>query len=213
MSTQQRRERERQSRRREILEAAKEVFWERGFQNATIEKIAQRAELAVGTLYCYFQSKEEMYVSLLFESVEIFRKELERIRALAIPPDKKLQLLWNFLYTYYQEYPAYYRILTFLHNEGLRDAVSPELIDEINRRTGHNFSLAADIVREGVEAGIYKADNPREVVDVLWALLVGLVQLMDIRHNLGLKVGALADLHSKAFQWIENGLRKRDEPS
>jgi len=209
LGTRERREREREARREQILEAAKEVFWEKGFLNATTEEIAQRAELAVGTLYLYFQSKEELYVSLLFESVDIFRQELERIQAFPVAPDEKLRMLWDFLYTYYQEYPAYYRILSFLHNEGLREAVSPEVIEEINRRTGRNFSLAARIVQEGMEAGIYKAGNPREVVDVLWSLLTGLVQLMEIRRNLGLEVGDLADLHRKAFQWIEEGLRRR----
>ncbi|MFQ5595705.1 MAG: TetR/AcrR family transcriptional regulator [Anaerolineae bacterium] len=209
MGTQERRERERLARREQILEAAKEVFEEKGFLNATTEEIAQRAELAVGTLYRYFQSKEEMYISLLFESIEIFRNELERIQGLPGSPDEKLRAFWDFLYTYYQEYPAYYRTLTFLHNEGLREAVSPEVIEEINRRTGRNFSLAAQIVQEGMEAGIYRAGDPREVVDVLWSLLTGLVQLMEIRRNLGLEVGALADLHRKAFQWIEDGLRQR----
>jgi len=189
LGTQERRERERLARREQILEAAKEVFEEKGFLNATTEEIAQRAELAVGTLYRYFQSKEEMYISLLFESIEIFRNELERIQVLPGAPDAKLRAFWDFLYTYYQEYPAYYRILTFLHNEGLREAVSPEVIEEINRRTGRNFSLAAQIVQEGMEAGIYRAGDPREVVDVLWSLLTGLVQLMEIRRNLGLEVG------------------------
>lgn len=209
MGTQERRERERQARREQILEAAKAVFWEKGFLNATTEEIAQRAELAVGTLYLYFQSKEELYVSLLFESIDLFRQELERIQALPTAPDEKLRLLWDFLYTYYREYPAHYRILSFLHNEGVRDNVSPEVIAEINRHTGRNFSLAAQIVREGMEAGIYRAGNPREVVDVLWSLLTGLVQLMEIRRNLGLEVGNLADLHRKAFRWIEDGLRQR----
>lgn len=209
MGTQARRERERRARREQILEAAKEVFWEKGFLNATTEEIAQRAELAVGTLYLYFQSKEELYVSLLFDSVEIFRQELERIHTLSVTPDEKLRIFWNFLYAYYREYPAYYRILTFLHSEGLQEAVSPEVIEEINRRTGHNFSLAAGIVREGMETGIYRAGNPREVVDVLWSLLTGLVQLMEIRRNLGLEVGDLTDLHRKAFQWIEDGLRQK----
>ncbi|MDL1898122.1 helix-turn-helix transcriptional regulator, partial [Anaerolineae bacterium CFX7] len=66
-STTQRRERERDARRQAILAQAKSVFAERGFLNATVEEIAERAELAVGTLYRYFQSKEEIYVSLLFE--------------------------------------------------------------------------------------------------------------------------------------------------
>ncbi|MDR7463608.1 MAG: helix-turn-helix domain-containing protein, partial [Armatimonadota bacterium] len=147
MRTQERRERERQARREQILKAAEAVFSEKGFLNATTEEIAQRAEVAVGTLYLYFRSKEEMYVSLLFESLEIFPHKLEQIRALDVSPDEKLRALWDFLCAYYRDYPAYYRILTFLHNEGLQEAVSSEVIEEIKKRTGRNFRLAAQIVR------------------------------------------------------------------
>lgn len=82
-STTQRRERERDARRQAILAQAKSVFAERGFLNATVEEIAERAELAVGTLYRYFQSKEEIYVSLLFEAMNIFYDRIETIRASA----------------------------------------------------------------------------------------------------------------------------------
>jgi len=205
--TRERRERERRARRAQILEAAKEVFAEKGFQATTAEEIARRAEVAVGTLYLYFRSKEELYVSLLFEGLEIFRRELTRIQRLRLPPDQRLRTFWDFLHTYYVRYPGYYRVLGVLHSPGLRAAVSEALLAEINRRTGRNFSLAARIVRQGMMAGVYRTGDPREVVDVLWALLSGLVQLMEIRRNLGLDVGDLADLHRKAFDLIERGLR------
>ncbi|MBI2525821.1 MAG: TetR/AcrR family transcriptional regulator [Candidatus Rokubacteria bacterium] len=207
MSTQRRRERERLARREQIVEAAKEVFGEKGFMAATAEEIARRAEVAVGTLYLYFKSKEEMYVSLLFEGLDLFRQELERIQGLSLAPDEKLRAFWDFLYTFYARYPAYYRIISFLHAGELREAVSRDLLEEVNRRTGRNFSLAARIVRQGMMAGLYRTGNPREVVDFLWALLNGLVQLMEIRRNLGLAVGDLAELHRNAFTLIEQGLR------
>ena len=206
MSTQKRRERERHARREQIVEAAKEVFGEKGFMAATAEEIARRAEVAVGTLYLYFKSKEEMYVSLLFEGLDLFRQELERIQGLPLRPDEKLRAFWDFLYTFYARYPAYYRIVSFLHTAGLREAVSRDLLEEVKRRTGRNFSLAARLVRQGMMAGIFRPGDPREVVDFLWALLTGLVQLMEIRRNLGLAVGDLAELHKNAFALIEDGL-------
>ncbi len=207
MSTQERRKRERLARREQIVEAAKEVFGEKGFMAATAEEIARRAEVAVGTLYLYFRSKEEMYVSLLFEGLDLFRRELERIQGLSLPPDRKLRAFWDFLYTFYSRYPAYYRIVSFLHTGNLGEAVSRDVLEEVNRRTGRNFSLAARIVRQGMQAGVFRPGNPREVVDFLWALLTGLVQLMEIRRNLGLAVGDLAALHKSAFALIEEGLR------
>jgi len=54
MGVYERRIRERQLRRRAILEAAKEVFLEKGFEASRMEDIAERCELGKGTIYFYF---------------------------------------------------------------------------------------------------------------------------------------------------------------
>ncbi|MCS7154713.1 MAG: TetR/AcrR family transcriptional regulator [Bacteroidota bacterium] len=62
-----RREREKQQRRNELLQAARQVFAERGYEGATLEEIAQRAQLGKGTVYNYFPSKQELFFSILDE--------------------------------------------------------------------------------------------------------------------------------------------------
>jgi len=57
--------------------------------------------------------------------------------------------------------------------------------------------------------GIYRAHEPREVVDLLWSLFLGLVHLSETRQNLGVTISTLRDLHQKAFRWLEEGLRAR----
>lgn len=208
-STARRRKREQEARRELILATAKAVFAERGFLNATVEEIAVRSELAVGTLYRYFQSKEEIYVSLLCEAMELFRQHIEALQSSGAPPDEQLRTVWRFFYDFYRQQPEYYRAFMFLHNAGLRDAVSPDVLDEINRRAGTNFRLVSEIVQAGVEAGLYRPGlDSRGVVDVLWSLLMGLVQLVETRRNLGLPAGMLETLHREAFEWIEYGLRR-----
>src|ERR1041385_6588991 len=61
--------RDRIGRRREILLAAGRVFIKKGFRLATMEDIAAAAGLGVGTLYHYFDSKEQLFASLLAEVV------------------------------------------------------------------------------------------------------------------------------------------------
>ncbi|MBM4040959.1 MAG: TetR family transcriptional regulator [Planctomycetes bacterium] len=65
-----RKERERLAHRREILEAAERVFARNGYRGSTVEQIAQEAEFAVGTLYNFFKSKEELYEEVLASLVE-----------------------------------------------------------------------------------------------------------------------------------------------
>jgi AcrR family transcriptional regulator len=58
------RERNKVLRREQILEAAVKVFARRGFGNATVAEIAEEAGVAAGTIYNYFESKEELFMSI-----------------------------------------------------------------------------------------------------------------------------------------------------
>ena len=65
-----RRERERLSRRQAMLDAALAVFAEKGYEGATIDQIADRAEFGKGTIYNYFpDGKEALFIALLAELV------------------------------------------------------------------------------------------------------------------------------------------------
>ncbi len=65
-----RKEREREQHRQEILSAARQLFADKGFHNASMQEIAAAAEFATGTLYNFFQSKEELFFELLLAAVE-----------------------------------------------------------------------------------------------------------------------------------------------
>ncbi|RLC22759.1 MAG: TetR/AcrR family transcriptional regulator, partial [Deltaproteobacteria bacterium] len=64
MGIQERKEREKGRRRQQIMIAAKRVFSLKGFNKATMEDIANEAELSPGTLYLYFKNKDELCASL-----------------------------------------------------------------------------------------------------------------------------------------------------
>lgn len=62
-----RRERERFARRRAMLDAARSVFAEKGYEHARLDEIAERAEFGKGTLYNYFEGGKEDILFALFE--------------------------------------------------------------------------------------------------------------------------------------------------
>jgi len=65
----------------------------------------------------------------------------------------------------------------------------------------------AKVCSAAIAKGIYRPHAPREVVDLLWSLFLGLVHLSETRKNLGVTISTLKDLHRKAFAWFEEGLR------
>src|SRR4030042_625741 len=77
MSTMSRREREKQGRKNTIIEAAEGLFSEKGFKETTMQEISERVELSKGTIYLYFKSKEELYLSVCVKGVAEFGEDLE----------------------------------------------------------------------------------------------------------------------------------------
>ena len=207
MGTAHRKVRERRARRQAIQLAAVRVFAEKGFSRATMEDIARQAEVSVGTIYLYYRSKEDLYVSLVFESMQRMSEAIEKIMASALRPDRQLKRVWDYFYNYHARYPQSYRVLVFLQQPGLTSGISPKTLQEINVRSARNFSLVSHIVAAAIAKGIYRPHAPREVVDLLWSLFLGLVHLSETRKNLGVTISTLKDLHRKAFAWFEQGLR------
>src|SRR4030095_8133378 len=72
-------ERAKQERRRQIVAAAKSVFADAGYHGASIHAIIERAEIARGTFYLYFESKEAVFGALLDEAMTELRRRIVRI--------------------------------------------------------------------------------------------------------------------------------------
>ncbi len=73
MGIAERKEREKQLRREEIVLAAEKIFFSKGFDLSTMDDIAEEAELSKGTLYLYFKSKEDLHMAVARNSIRILR--------------------------------------------------------------------------------------------------------------------------------------------
>ena len=86
-----RRERQKLEREQKILAAARRLFDRRGYIKTSMEDVARRAGLAVGTLYNYFSSKDQLLVALSRSDTERLLSIGERI--LADPPDDPVEAI------------------------------------------------------------------------------------------------------------------------
>ena len=81
-----RREREKLRQRQEILATALDLFSQKGYHNVSMQEIAAQAEFAIGTLYKFFQNKEELYKALVLELCGEFEDSI--MRAIEQPQDE-----------------------------------------------------------------------------------------------------------------------------
>jgi AcrR family transcriptional regulator len=93
MSVQDRKRRERRARRQTILEAAAAVFAQHGLDSATIEMVAQKAEVAVGTIYLYFHSRDDLFLQLTADRIEGLTTRYAAIQASKLDPLAELRTM------------------------------------------------------------------------------------------------------------------------
>ena len=93
MSVQERKRRERRARRQTILEAAASVFAKHGLESATIEMVARKAEVAVGTIYLYFSSRDDLFLQLTADRIEELTERYATIQASGLEPLAELRTL------------------------------------------------------------------------------------------------------------------------
>jgi AcrR family transcriptional regulator len=100
-----------QFRQAEIITAARKVFAEKGYVAATVDEIAQRANLAKGTIYVYFDSKEQIYNAVMSDDLETLRRlTLEKIRS-AKTALEKISAYVNARFDYCEERRDFFRIM------------------------------------------------------------------------------------------------------
>jgi len=169
MGVQERRARQKESIREEILDAARTLFVKEGYEHVSIRKIAEKIEYAPGTIYLYFRDKSEILDRLCEET---FSKLAQKMHAINADPSNPLDGLRRGLRTYIQfgiDNPNHY-IVTF---------VQAKQIPEHEVKAGEQcFENLKGAVRRCVEAGQLNCEDVEEVAQALWAGAHGVTTLL-----------------------------------
>ncbi|GMV02444.1 MAG: TetR/AcrR family transcriptional regulator [Burkholderiaceae bacterium] len=210
MGVTERRQRERAARRGEILDAARDVLLSQGLRGTTTKEIAERCELSEATLFFYFRNKDEILLSLIFESIAFWAQGLDALAAKSLPPEELLQAIWQFHEEVYREHPDYFVISAYLAQPQVLDNVSPEVKAEIAHRSGENFRRLRDLL------GRVDPSTPGVVLaNMLWSLFLGLTIAGASRANLGHGTrGEQRETRTQVFDVVKRafGFGARDAP-
>ena len=176
MGIQERKQRERERRRQQIIVAAKRVFSEKGFSKATMEDIAREAELSPGTLYLYFKNKDELYASLSLRILQYMNIRLEDVKKEKdSTPEQKITSIKEALFDVYQFDPLI--LINMFHlqsSETLKNLSSP-LLDNISELSRNSLQILAEIFAASPDANRLLTGRPNAVADIVWSLFTGVV--------------------------------------
>lgn len=201
MGIEERRQRERQARRTAVLDATRALVLERGFKGATTKQIAERCELSEATLFFYFQNKDEIFVSLLFEGIDYMARALDRILAAEQPAADKLASVWDLFIDIRAQHPEYFHVFSYLAQPQSTAGVGEDVKAEIARRSGDNFRRLAEVLGQTIGG-----PDTRLLADLIWGTFVGMMALRDSRANLGAPTHPSAGELAAAFDVLVAGI-------
>jgi AcrR family transcriptional regulator len=180
MGINERKDREREQRREEILNAAQTVFFAKGLQAATMDEIAECAELSKGTLYLYYRSKEDLYLAVLLRGTEIMYRMFLETAQKPIPVLHRLRGLAETYFYFYKSYPDYFRMLDFFETPHFHKQVSEEMRQQCSLANQRMWDLAGHLIREGQEQGmIHSQITAAEAAVMVWACANGVIRQID----------------------------------
>jgi AcrR family transcriptional regulator len=142
--------------RRAILDAATDEFVKKGFAGASVNEIAERANVNKRMLYHYFGKKDELYVAVLERSYASLRTAQAELKLADLPPAKAIEALIRFTWDYYLENPEFLSLMASenmhqgkyaMRSQRIREVNVPlmELLKEVLDRGQRQGSLRANI--------------------------------------------------------------------
>lgn len=149
--------REKEQRKKEILDAAERLFFSRRFEDVSMEEIARSVELNKATIYLYFENKEALYAAIVLRGIAILREKYSECMDQKVPGIVKVALMGQAYYRFSQEYPEYLRMIHFYGTEQF-SAENP-CTAEIGKGYGTCRLLLRDAIREGIADGTIRADT------------------------------------------------------
>ena len=204
----QRRTQKKAESHRRILEAAKEVFFRDGFTAANLDEVAEKAGVAKGTLYRYFDSKAELYVAILSHNGQIFEEKLRGVLSPSLPPMEKLRRASHFYFRHYVENPDYFQIFWAIENQAVIGELPESLVDEVTALWDRNLQLLAEIIEEGVRDGVFIDHDPWEMANILWTLANGIIQTERSTPRRRLRRRQLDRVFDDAIELVLRGLAR-----
>lgn len=207
MGIYERKQREKERRRQEIIAAAREIFSSKGFNSATMEEIASKAELSPGTLYLYFKNKEELHTSLSIDILAYLGAELEKVVDQDISVEDKIGRFRDVFIDVYDYDSSILINLFHLQSGETLHNLSEEVMQRLKKYSTRAHRAIIAVVKEGIDKGLFVGEHPVAMADVIWATYSGVVLWVDSKRRLNDEKDFVKSTLKIAFDIIISGMK------
>jgi AcrR family transcriptional regulator len=170
--SQERRARQKEALRQQILDAAAALFLEQGYDGFSLRQVAERIGYSATTIYLFFKSREELLFTLADDGFTRFGAQIAEAATAHADPRARLVAIGRAYIDFGIKNPAYYRLMFVERADFLLAAREGEQQPRISA-----LGIVAQTIQEGIDRGIFRDGSAPALADALWAAVHGVVTL------------------------------------
>lgn len=209
MGVKERKLRELETRKKLILNTAKELFTEKGFSNVTLDDIATVIEFSKGTIYTHFNSKEEIYALILLNHLNILLTHLKEAAKTCKNTASCIRSCLDTYIKFYRKHREYFQLLFFIDLVSNQYRIPSDLLKEIQLQKIACLIELQNVIKKGMTSKEIHKDHPfTQIALVLWGMTNGIIHLAESKQ---IKINDLDQLINIGFEIVLKGLTSKNK--
>ncbi len=166
----ERKEREFNMRRAEILKQAEKVFATKGFHNVTMAEIATASGFSIGALYQFFKGKEDLYITMISDKLDLMYAEVRKAPAVTDDIIDKIEMLIDAHIQFVEKNTDFF--LLFIKGEKV--SVSDDMASLYKKLSDgyyDHITFIEDLLKDGIDRGVLRNLPSRDMAEALFFLM------------------------------------------
>ncbi|MBA7656951.1 Fatty acid metabolism regulator protein [subsurface metagenome] len=187
-----------------VLEVAEKLFARRGFYPTTMDDIAKEAKLAKGTIYLYFDNKEDLFFSAIENKLDVLLTRIQQAVKKPLSPSQRIKLTIGTHLKFLEENRDYFKIMQNFP-EGLKEKLERKLKGRVIKRQSQYIKIVNGLIQEAISKGELRPLDSRKLA----VILMGIAHSLTVYWISQKEKGSLSKDESLAWEVFWEGARTK----
>lgn len=192
----------------ELLRAARQLFFERGYHGTTMERVARSAGFSKRTVYIYFKNKDELFLTIGAEGMNLLREKFESLHTGDMDIEEAIRAILGVYLDFARRHPQYFRIIFQEATAEMVGNIPGELRRRLEEQERSCLNVVVSVVKKAQADGLITGIDPWEMAAAFWGAATGIIQLSMGGSQTVFTRSSREELAAKAVLLLYEGAKK-----
>ncbi len=160
-----------------MLEAARELFFDKGYGGTTMEMVSRSAGFSKRTVYLYFKNKDDLFLAVASQGLDRLQAALEAVDVDALGYEEAVETIMEEYIRFASDDPEYFRFIFHDATQSMIANASEPVRERMAQQERACLRVPERVVDKGIAEGIVPVVDPQEAAIVFWGTVTGIILL------------------------------------